>query len=77
MVLTNKHCSDSLGGMNILDHAITAAGGVTNLAKELGVRQNVVSNWRLRKRVPLPWQRILLTEYSGKKPAAKQRRRSA
>jgi DNA-binding transcriptional regulator YdaS (Cro superfamily) len=39
-----------------LDLAIEAAGGVGKLADLLGVRQNVVSNWRLPGRgVPRDW----------------------
>jgi DNA-binding transcriptional regulator YdaS (Cro superfamily) len=34
--------------MNALDKAIEVAGGVTRLAEALGVRQSVVSNWRMR-----------------------------
>lgn len=38
--------------MNPLDRAIEAAGGVGNLADAIGLKSNVVSNWRLRKQVP-------------------------
>jgi len=38
--------------MDALNTAIQTAGGVTKLADILGVRQNVVSNWRMREQVP-------------------------
>jgi DNA-binding transcriptional regulator YdaS (Cro superfamily) len=34
--------------MNAFDRAIEAAGGVSALAKKLGVKQPRVSNWRTR-----------------------------
>lgn len=39
-------------GMDALQLAIDAAGGVGKLADSLGVRQSVVSNWKARGRVP-------------------------
>ena len=41
-----------LAGMNGLDRAIETLGGVGKLADAIGLRQNVVSNWRQRARVP-------------------------
>jgi DNA-binding transcriptional regulator YdaS (Cro superfamily) len=38
--------------MDALTKAIDAVGGVTRLASLLGVKQNVVSNWKLRRKVP-------------------------
>lgn len=38
--------------MNPLDRAIDKAGGVSKLADAIGLKPNVVSNWRLRKQVP-------------------------
>lgn len=38
--------------MNGLDRAIETLGGVSKLADAIGLRQNVVSNWRQRDRVP-------------------------
>ena len=38
--------------MEALDRAISAADGVNELARRLGIRQSVVSNWRARKSVP-------------------------
>lgn len=40
-------------------HAIEKAGGVTALARLLGVSQPRVSNWIARKRVPEGWARVL------------------
>lgn len=34
--------------MEILNQAITAAGGVSALARHLGVKPNTVSNWQVR-----------------------------
>lgn len=38
--------------MRAIDRAIEAAGGATRLASALGVRVNVVTNWRARGTVP-------------------------
>jgi DNA-binding transcriptional regulator YdaS (Cro superfamily) len=38
--------------MNPLDRAIEAVGGVVKLAALIGLKPNVVSNWRLRGQVP-------------------------
>lgn len=46
--------------MNALDRAIEAAGGVSSLANTIGLKQNVVSNWRLRGQVPA--ERVLAVE---------------
>jgi hypothetical protein len=34
--------------MELLDQAIKAAGGVSALARHLGVKPNTVSNWQVR-----------------------------
>ncbi len=52
--------------MDLLDKAIAIEQGVNRLADALGVRQNVISNWKAR-RVPLPWV-LVLTERYGSKP---------
>ena len=44
--------------MEQLQHAITEAGGVTALAKELGIAQPRVSNWLVRG-VPDGWKAVL------------------
>ena len=41
-----------IGAMNALDRAIEALGGVGKLASAIGLRQNVVSNWRMRGQAP-------------------------
>lgn len=38
--------------MNALDLAIDHLGGVGKLAAAIGLRQNVVGNWKLRGQVP-------------------------
>jgi len=38
--------------MKALDRAIAVADGVGKLAASIGLRQNVVSNWKARGRVP-------------------------
>lgn len=38
--------------MNPLDLAIEAAGGIVKLATAIGLRPNVVGNWKLRGQVP-------------------------
>ena len=38
--------------MNALDKAIEEMGGVGKLATAIGLRQNVVGNWRMRGQVP-------------------------
>jgi hypothetical protein len=45
--------------MNILEQAISAAGGVTALAKILNLEPNVVSNWRARG-IPASWETALI-----------------
>jgi DNA-binding transcriptional regulator YdaS (Cro superfamily) len=41
--------------MNGLDQAIAKAGGVTLLARKLGLVPSAVTNWRRRGRVPAEW----------------------
>jgi len=49
--------------MNILEKAIQHAGSVNKLAESIGVRQNVISNWRARKKVPPGWEQLLKIKY--------------
>jgi hypothetical protein len=49
--------------MDILQTAIQAEGGVGKLADALGIRQNVVSNWRSRG-LPKPWAHLLRLKYA-------------
>lgn len=42
-------------GMYELEYSINKAGSVGALAALIGVRQNVVSNWRMRNSVPEGW----------------------
>lgn len=54
--------------MDILNHAILVEGGVSKLARALGVRPNVVSNWRLEKReLPHSWRVALTAKYGKRK----------
>lgn len=39
-------------GMDAISKAIKRVGGVSKMAARLGLRQNVVGNWKLRKKVP-------------------------
>lgn len=62
--------------MEILETAISTAGGVGKLANDLGERQNVVSNWRKRG-LPKAWRLVLEMKYGiqaqaeqGSAPAA-------
>lgn len=49
VAISNTICDDL--GMDALNTAIDRSGGVSQLAAKLGVRQNVVSNWRGRGKV--------------------------
>lgn len=53
--------------MDILQKAIEAERGVSRLADALGVRQNVVSNWKSRG-LPKPWQKVLELKYDKQAP---------
>ena len=44
---------------DLLENAISRAGGATKLARALGVRQNTVSMWRARGRLPRGWAMYL------------------
>ena len=52
--------------MQILEVAIKAEGGVSNLARSLGVGQSTVSMWKSRG-VPAGWKRVLELVYKHKK----------
>lgn len=49
--------------MNLLNSAIKHEGGVGKLAQALGESQTVVSNWRLRNKIPRSWQLVLQLKY--------------
>ena len=49
--------------MNILDIALTQAGGYEKLAKSLGVAENTVRAWRTRG-VPRAWDLVLTKTYA-------------
>ena len=50
--------------MNILEASISKTGSIANLARDLGVRPNVVSNWRSRG-APYSWQQVMSLKYTG------------
>ena len=58
--------------MNILEIAIQHEKGVGNLARALGINQNVVSNWRMRQRLPQSWVVALSSKYKRQIKAAQQ-----
>lgn len=57
--------------METLEIAITAAGGVGKLAEKLGIKPNVISNWRLRNSIPRGWELVLRDRF-GRKAKRKQ-----
>ncbi len=52
--------------METLEIAIQSAGGVGRLAEKLGIKANVVSNWRLRNSVPRGWELVLMDRFVRK-----------
>ena len=58
------HERDKIRRMKILEIAIKAEGSVSGLAKTLGIKQNVVSNWRKRG-LPKPWDIALSLKYAS------------
>lgn len=52
--------------METLEIAITAAGGVGKLAEKLGIKANVISNWRMRKSIPRGWELVLRDRFARK-----------
>jgi hypothetical protein len=68
-VLMFNHESDRVGDMEQLQHAIQEAGGVTALAKELGITQPRVSNW-IARGVPDGWMAVLSLRWPLSKDAA-------
>lgn len=51
--------------MEILTIAIEAEGGISRLAKTLGIRQSAVSNWIWRKKLPRHWDIALSAKYAA------------
>ena len=49
--------------MNILDIAIEAAGSVGRLAYLLDLKQNVISNWKVRG-VPKGWETVMRIKFA-------------
>jgi hypothetical protein len=54
--------------MDILKHAIEVEGNASKLARALGVEPNVVNNWKMRNKLPQPWQIALQLKYGKRKP---------
>lgn len=59
------HERDKMCAMNILDIAIEAESGVSNLARSIGVAPNVIGNWK-KRRVPTAWAQLLAIKYLPK-----------
>ena len=58
--------------MNLLNIAITEAGGVAELAKSLGVVPSAVGNWKSRG-IPRAWQLALELRYKKSISCAKSK----
>ena len=58
------HSCDIVRGMDILEIALEAAGGVGRLAYILDLKQNVISNWRLRGSVPKGWETVMRIKFA-------------
>jgi len=56
--------------MDILEIALEAAGGVGRLAYILDLKQNVISNWRLRGSVPKGWETVMRIKFAKQIAAA-------
>ena len=56
--------------MNILEIAIQHEGGISALAKALGIKPNVVSMWRNRKQLSAAWTLALAAKYKRQINAA-------
>jgi uncharacterized protein YbdZ (MbtH family) len=50
--------------MEILEIALQSTGGVGRLAFVLDVRQNVISNWKLRGAIPKGWETVLRMKFA-------------
>ncbi len=61
--------------MDILEIAIKAAGGTGRLAYLLDLKQNVVSNWRVRG-VPKGWAKVIEMKFKKEIAEATKRKES-
>ena len=50
--------------MEILEIALKSTGGVGRLAFILDIKQNVISNWKLRGVVPKGWETVLKMKFA-------------
>jgi hypothetical protein len=66
------HVCDIVRRMNILEIALESAGGVGRLAYMLDLKQNVISNWRLRGSVPKGWETVLRIKFAKQIAAAEK-----
>ena len=75
-MIAHTHERDKIAAMNILDIAIQAESGVSNLARSIGVTPNVIGNWKNRK-VPKAWGQLLQMKYGANKPSRKPSKQKA
>lgn len=54
-----KHDRVNIPRMDELKHAIKMAGGVTALARALGIKQQRISNWQSRESIPDGWLQVI------------------
>ena len=59
-----RHACDIVRAMNILEIALESAGGVGRLAYILDLKQNVISNWKMRGSVPKGWETVLRIKFA-------------
>ena len=59
-----QHRCDIVRSMNILEIALLSAGGVGRLAYILDLKQNVISNWKLRGSVPKGWETVIRLKFA-------------
>ena len=69
---TQHHRCDIVRGMEILEIALESAGGVGRLAYILDLKQNVISNWRLRGSVPKGWETVMRIKFAKQIAAAEK-----
>jgi hypothetical protein len=50
--------------MEILEIALASCGGVGRLAYILDLKQNVISNWKMRGSVPKGWETVLRIKFA-------------
>lgn len=70
-----KHGRVNIHNMDELKHAIQTAGGVTALARALGIKQQRISNWQSRESIPDGWLQVIRIRFprAANDPQASQR----